>query len=446
MIAVQRLHKHSRTLASIVVLLSIAATAFGQQMRFVPIRSAPLGSPAGTIGGPVTPVFNDTLGCWELALPGGGFEVDLALHAYGWSNASGNPTLGAILGTVDPAGYSNGMGGDLAPKGWPDNPSWGAYQPKFSCSGNGDPCTIPFDTTCGGGVNGTCEHSPDWVMPPCANSIEAYATPNLNYAWGEAAQADCNPNFGDVKTLGGLILNVPPDAAGTYVIAFNPNPGESFMLSGQGTPIPGLTLTPACITVSRPTKNRYLTFLPTESGPVAYKLDMVSSLFHPTATVSGWIGAPDANGIASLEPDPVTRTWVEPVVHVTGCEITPVAEFELRASTDDGLTFLPPTSLHTTTQPGGSKFWGDIVGFFDGNFWTSAQGVVNANDILAVIRTWQQANGAPALPRSDVEPQEPNRVVNANDMLFVIFAFKGEYYPFGCPDDPCQNIMANPCP
>ena len=54
---------------------------------------------------------------------------------------------------------------------------------------------------------------------------------------------------GEVKTFGGLILNVPLDAAGTYVIALNPDPNNSAMYSGQGTHIPGLILTPACITI-----------------------------------------------------------------------------------------------------------------------------------------------------------------------------------------------------
>ncbi len=233
------------------VVLSIAPRASGQKIRFFPIRTAPLGSPAGTIGEPVTPEFNNALGCWELALPGNGIEVDLALQAYGWSNALGNPNLGAILATVDPAGYSTGVGGDLAPKGWPDNPNWGIYQPKLACSGNGDPCTIPFDMTCAGGTNGTCEYNLDWVMPACADSIEAYATPNLHYAWGDAAQANCNPNYYEAKTLGDLILNVPPGAAGTYVIAFDPDPNNTLMISGQGTPIPIVELTPACLTIIR---------------------------------------------------------------------------------------------------------------------------------------------------------------------------------------------------
>ena len=110
-----------------------------------------------------------------------------------------------------------------------------------------------------------------------------------------------------------------------------------------------------------------------------------------------------------------------------------------------GGTFLPPITLQTTAQPV-DKFWGDIVGFFNGVYWTPAQGVVNVDDVFATIRSFQQADGAPEIPRTDVHPREPNRVVNFNDVLFVVFAFQGDYYPFGCPDDPCQDNIANPCP
>ena len=90
------------------------------EIRFLPIRSAPLGSPVGTIGDPVTPVFNGALGCWEVFVPGGvGFAVDLDLQAFGWGNAVGSPTLGAIVATVVSDGYDHGLAGDLNPKGWP---------------------------------------------------------------------------------------------------------------------------------------------------------------------------------------------------------------------------------------------------------------------------------------------------------------------------------------
>ena len=106
--------------------------AFGQEIRFVPIRSAPLGSPAGTIGDPVTPEFNTGLGCWELQVPGG-VEVDIDLQGFGWGNAPGNPTLGAIQATVISAGYDNGFGAPLNPKGWPVRLFDGWYQGRKVC-------------------------------------------------------------------------------------------------------------------------------------------------------------------------------------------------------------------------------------------------------------------------------------------------------------------------
>ena len=129
-----------------------------------------------------------------------------------------------------------------------------------------------------------------------------------------------------------------------------------------------------------------------------------------------------------------------------GCDITPVAEFELSASFDGGGSFEPPIVLITTPQPGGSKFWGDTVGSFDGEKWTPPQGFVNIDDAVATIKGFQQAEGAPEVPRIDVDPQEPNRLVNINDTFAIILAFQGEVYPHGCPDDPCQDNIANPCP
>ena len=155
---------------------------------------------------------------------------------------------------------------------------------------------------------------------------------------------------------------------------------------------------------------------------------------------------PDADGIAALVLDPVTRLWTEPVVNITGCEITPVAEFELAASTDDGQSFLPPISLRTIPQPAGGKFWGDACGIFDGVEWAAPNGVTNIDDVFCTIKTFQLEETAPGVLRTDMAPQEPDRVVNINDALFIIFAFQHAPYPFGCPDDPCQDNIANPCP
>ena len=450
---------------------------------------APLGTPAGTVGYSVTPEFNSDLGCWELeVLPG--VEVDIDVQAGGWGNAPGNPSLGAVTARLNSAGYSNGVGPDLNPKGWPGDPVQGAYQANRHCGLGGDlrPCVVPFDTTCNNSTNGFCIPSSDWVFTPAAGDLPALDTSVLGYGWASGPQVSnvsFDPDPSSFSSLGGLILEIPHDAQGTYVIGFDPDSNETFMLTGPGESIPDLTLTPVCITVAPdPAKNRYLTFVPREPGPVAYKLDMVPSLFHPDAVVSGWIGAPDANGIASLEPDPVTRDWTEAVVDVTGCEITPVAEFELRASADGGATFLPPVTLKTADQPIGNKWWGDLAGEFNGTYWTRPQGVTNFIDVLAIRNTFQGRLTAPglehfpflcsepqasacavsrrsmgcawyltrytktgtALVRADVAPREPNRIANFEDVLFVVLAFKGESYPFGCPGDPCHDKLISPCP
>ena len=134
----------------------------------------------------------------------------------------------------------------------------------------------------------------------------------------------------------------------------------------------------------------------------------------------------------------MVREWNESVVHAGGCLISPVATYEVTATSNNGSTLSTPLVMQTIDQPGGGHGWGDTVGGFDVTEWSPPQGIVNINDALATIKTFQQAAGAPHLSVSDIEPQFINRVVNINDVLFVILAFKGNAYPFGSPSDPCQ--------
>ncbi|MCH8241692.1 MAG: hypothetical protein IH897_03650 [Planctomycetes bacterium] len=130
--------------------------------------------------------------------------------------------------------------------------------------------------------------------------------------------------------------------------------------------------------------------------------------------------------------------WSESVVHAGGCLISPVASYDVRATATGGNPFSAPLSVPTIDQPDGSRWWGDTVGFFNGVEWTPPQGTTNIDDAVAVIKTWQVKPGAPHRSVTDVEPQVLNRVVNFNDVFFVILAFQGEFYPFGSPIDPCQ--------
>ena len=89
-------------------------------------------------------------------------------------------------------------------------------------------------------------------------------------------------------------------------------------------------------------------------------------------------------------------------------------------------------NVHATPLPA-PKFWGDVVGSFNGTVWTPPQGSTNIDDAVATIEAWQEKPGAPHVSVTDVEPQELNLLVNFNDVLQIILAFKGLEYPFSDP-------------
>ena len=182
--------------------------------------------------------------------------------------------------------------------------------------------------------------------------------------------------------------------------------------------------------------------------PIAYQITLVGSLNHSEAVgQSAWVGEPDpVTGLATLTTaGPVEREWNESVVHAGGCLLSPVADYEVRATSNEGSTFSSPLFLQTIDRPGGGKWWGDTVGSFDGSEWSAPQGSVNIDDAVAAIKKWQEAPGAPHDSVTDVQPQVLNRLTNFNDVLIVIFAFQGDPYPFGCPGDPCQENLVDPC-
>ncbi|MCH7995942.1 MAG: PQQ-dependent sugar dehydrogenase, partial [Planctomycetes bacterium] len=205
-------------------------------------------------------------------------------------------------------------------------------------------------------------------------------------------------------------------------------------------------LTPLPPDVAWP-KNRYLTFKPNNVAAVALQVELSASLNHPDAVgFTRWVDVPDGEGIARLSHSPITRIWTEEEVHATGCEISPLATYQIRATIDGGNTFSAPLVVETSPLPDGGKSWGDTVGSFDGTEWAPPQQVVNIGDAVAAIQKWQQLPGAPHTSVCDLHPQFINVVVNFNDVFLTILAFKGDPYPFGCPADPCQDNIANPCP
>ncbi len=196
-------------------------------------------------------------------------------------------------------------------------------------------------------------------------------------------------------------------------------------------------------------KNRYLSFSPSNPGlTVAYRVDLTASNQFPDALgMLGWVGEPDAAGLAPIVADPFFSSDWPATVHINGCEVVPVAIYELRTLTDTGVETSPLT-VATVGEPFAPRKWADCVGTFDGVVWSSPQGIVNFEDVTAALLTFSDADAfnATHVSITDVEPQTPNHLVNINDVFTIILAFKGDSYPFGCPDDPCRDNVANPCP
>ncbi len=222
-------------------------------------------------------------------------------------------------------------------------------------------------------------------------------------------------------------------------LAPNGSTGVVYRIAQCGCPVTPLAA-PAPHDVK---KNRYISFAPNNpAAPVAFKVTRTSP--GPAVDV-GWVGEPDANGLAQIVPAPVMRQWTEPVVHGGDCEIMPVATYEVTA-TDDGTTFSAPLAVSTIDQPSGGKFWGDTVGAFDGVQWTAPNNIVNANDFLAALQKFQSLPTAPHITVVDVQSVSSvdpclNRITNIADVFILLQAFQGNTYPFtpnpaSCPACP----------
>jgi len=301
-------------------------------------------------------------------------------------------------------------------------------------------------------VNDVCVHSPDPTICDDGMACNGVETCHLTLDCQPGAFSDCNmngqPDLCEIELCNGdpscadCNGNDTPDAcdivAGTADENANGIPDECEAAPPLPAPPP-----------HDRRKNRYLSIMPNNgSTPVAFQVVLVNSLNHPGAIGSTvWLDAPDAAGIAGASlPGPMTRVWPEPVVHVTGCFIAPVAEYVIRASSDGGATFSTALSLETIARPGDVKWWGDVVGSFDGVAWSPPQGITNIDDVVAALKTWQATPNAPHMSVTDVEPQFINRTVNINDAFEIILAFQGAPYPYGCISDPCFDRFSTPCP
>ncbi len=124
-------------------------------------------------------------------------------------------------------------------------------------------------------------------------------------------------------------------------------------------------------------------------------------------------------------------------MHLTGCPIVPTTTYAFAVEAGGALSL---DALFDTQAKPGVKWIGDAVGSFTGalgippNVWTAPNSVVNADDFVAAIKTFQDPNALNAthLSRTDMEPLQNgtqiNLLVNINDVFVIILGFKGEEY------------------
>ena len=151
--------------------------------------------------------------------------------------------------------------------------------------------------------------------------------------------------------------------------------------------------------------------------------------------VLGWVGTPtDAGNDAPagtktaevVKVEPAARVWTESVVHISDCEIAPVHDYAISASSD-GVSFAEPLIVSTIAQPQG-KFWADIVGTFDGVLWSAPNLLVGVDDVNAMIK-FLSLKPAPHITRVDLigsAPTYTNFIINATDLTMVLQGFVGE--------------------
>jgi len=200
-------------------------------------------------------------------------------------------------------------------------------------------------------------------------------------------------------------------------------------------------------------KNRYISIdaLTPNPGLTSFDINVTLTATEvsdgPAVGTSWWAEAPDAACCSAVRPfrPAVAPDWAAcPTIHLTGCLIIPTSTYDIVIS--DGTNRSEAMSTSTQARPSGNKWWCDTVGSFDGMQWSPPNGVVNYDDALAAIKSWQAMPGAPHLSVTDVHPQDPNRIVNFNDVLLIVLGFKGAEYPWGCPLSPCWNRDEGPCP
>ncbi|UCE59813.1 MAG: agmatine deiminase family protein, partial [Phycisphaerales bacterium] len=276
---------------------------------------------------------------------------------------------------------------------------------------------------------------------------------------------NCSGIIGYSGAIHCIVMHVP----GENILDCNENgiPDEEDILTGTSSDANGNGIPDEC-EVDTPLlapaphdarKNRYISIVPNNRETVAIEVTLASMMRcsgddgrtcssdddcvdppagtcaeHPQVNSHlGWMSEPDVNDCATVVSTPVYRAWPEEYVHISACQIIPVATYEIRA-TPDTVVYSDSLLIGTITKPGPHHF-GDTAGVGTGDLpplpgFTPPNGIANVNDITAYLLT-AYGPSTPSADRTWVDLHglgdgcPPNYILNVSDLQRIQFGIKG---------------------
>ncbi|MBN4058841.1 hypothetical protein JYU10_00060 [bacterium AH-315-J04] len=118
-------------------------------------------------------------------------------------------------------------------------------------------------------------------------------------------------------------------------------------------------------------------------------------------------------------------------LHIRGCNVLPGNTYDVELSSD-GAEFSAILGVDTTPpHTAASRSFGDVVGGLIAGAWTAPEGIVTANDIVAVIQKFSLNPTAAITARLDNDGAVPNGAVTGGDILRAVQGFAGNAFGFG---------------
>ena len=396
-----------------------------------------------------------------------GTLVYLELHLAHWdSDRDGAPLLSAYQVTIDTSSYSSGVQGELVPLTLPCVDAYicvtqilAGHCTEFGCCIDGSCADGFFDL-----------NRDDYVF----SGLNPYTQTDLSFSDGRFLATSFVGGVDDPGTTayaGTFLLEVPPDAVGTFTVKVSQAPADTHLMDETGNPIEPLVFGAAKITVAPGDelfvrKNRFLTIHTGRARrrfgeAIRVKLADLDGDFAVFNGTTLWVGEPkkvsagatrelldpvDSGDpflwVAKLECSPYYTDWTqfpEPI-HAFHELVVPNSSYEIQLI----LVTRSPSNEENFSSPFvvSTPRWGDVVGRFDaaGRVWPSPDGSVDVvSDVIAILDAFRGLPSAPIKIRLDLDREVPDGLINITDVVMALNAFRGAGYPFA-------PSVADPCP